>query len=184
MLLASLSNTKLFLEIQVATHDTLLSLLLAQISKRVETFLNRDLEKKARTVYYDAGRKLYFLSAYPIDSTAILTVIDETTTRIINSDYYVWYDEGLIDFYTIPTYNRPKQIAITWTGGYVNTNAVPGDIQLAVIMQTAFVFRRRKDIGLTSISMPDGSISVNAPTELLPEVKAVLKSYRKTPGGK
>jgi hypothetical protein len=52
---------------------------------------------------------------------------------------------------------------------------------MAVIMQTAFIFRRRKDIGLSSISLPDGSISVVAPTELLPEVKAVLKEYRRTP---
>lgn len=184
MLLASLSNTKLFLEITATTYDTLLSLLLAQVSKRVETYLNRDLEKKARTIYYDAGRKLYFLSAYPIDSVLTLTVINDITTQVLNTDYYTWYDEGLIEFYAVPTQTRPKQITITWTGGYANTYAIPADIQMATIMQVAFVFRRRKDIGLASISMPDGSISVNAPTELLPEVKAVLKSYRKTPGMK
>lgn len=184
MLLASLSNTKLFLEITATNYDTLLSLLLAQISKRVETFLNRDLEKKARTTYYDAGRKMYFLSAYPIDSLLTLTIVNDTTTQVLNTDYYAWYDEGLIEFATIPVQTRPKQMTFTWTGGYANTYAVPADIQMAVIMQAAFVFRRRKDIGLTSISMPDGSISVNAPTELLPEVKAVLKSYRKNPGVK
>lgn len=182
MLLAPLSNTKLFLEITATTHDTLLSLLLAQISKRIETFLNRDLEKKARTLYFDAGRKMYFLPAYPIDSSAVLTVVNDTTTQVLNTDYYIWYDEGHIEFTSIPSYTRPKQIAITWTGGYTNTLAVPQDIQMATIMQVAFVFRRRKDIGLSSIQMPDGSLSVNAPTELLPEVKAVLKSYRKTPG--
>lgn len=182
MLLASLTNVKLFLEITHTTHDTLLTLLLTQISKRVETFLNRNMEKAERTQYFNAGRKYYFLPAYPIDSEATLTVTDDGTVQTVDDDYFVWHEDGMIEFDTTPTRTDPKQIAITWTGGYADADAVPADIQMATIMQVAFIFRRRKDIGLNSISLPDGSISVNAPTELLPEVKAVLKSYRKTPG--
>lgn len=182
MQLASLAGTKAFLEIEVSTHDTLLGTLLTQISKRVETFLNRDLEKLARTAYYNAGRKMFFLPAYPIDEALTLTVALDGTTLDKDDDYYVWPDSGCIEFYVTPAYTQPKGIVIAWTGGYADYSTVPADIQMAVIMQTAFVFRRRRDIGLASISMPDGSIGVNAPTELLPEVKRVLKSYRRTPG--
>ena len=183
MLLASLTNLKLFLEITAVTHDTLLTLLLTQISQRVETYLNRNMEKLARTQYFNAGRKYYFLPAYPIDESVTLTVVLDGNTQTKDDDYYVWADKGLIEFETVPTYNEPKQLAITWTGGYVDNATIPADIQMATIMQTAFIFRRRKDIGLSSISLPDGSISVNAPTELLPEVKAILKSHRRSPQG-
>jgi hypothetical protein len=183
MQLASVSDTKAFLEISSATHDTLLDTLLTQISKRVETFLNRELEKKARTAYFNAGRSKYFLPAYPIDSSVGLVVTVDGVAQVYEDNYYVWFDDGYVEFSITPSYTKPRGVVIGWTGGYAAAD-VPADIQMATIMQVSFVFRRRKDIGLSSISLPDGSIGVNAPTELLPEVKSVLKSYRKTPGGR
>jgi len=134
-------------------------------------------------LYADAGRSKYYLPAFPIDLSSTLSVVNDSTTQVINSDFYVWEDSGLIEFTQIPSYNRPKQLSFAWTGGYASVDVLPNDLHLAVILQSSFVFRRRKDIGVSSISLPDGSLSVNTPTELLPEVKSILKQFRRAPGG-
>jgi uncharacterized phiE125 gp8 family phage protein len=148
MQLAPIADVKAFLEITNASYDDLLDMLLTNISKRVESFLNRNLEKAQRTSYFNAGRKKYSLPAYPIDLTSALTVTWAGATQVKDTDYFVWEDSGMIEFLIIPTFYQPKEIVVVWTGGYANAASVPEDLQMAVIMQTAFVFRRRKDIGL------------------------------------
>jgi hypothetical protein len=180
MLLASLSNVKAFLEKTDTAHDDLLTLIITGISARIELYLNRNLEKIARTQYFDAGRRHYFLPAYPIDLTASLIVTLDEAVQTKDDDYYVWENDGLIEFYAAPDYVEPRQISIVWTGGYTAAT-MPSEIQYATMLQSAFIFRRRKDIGVSSISMPDGSLSVNNPTDLLPDVKSLLKSLRRKP---
>lgn len=179
MLLTSVTDVKTFLEITNTAHDSLLTLIVTMVSARIETYLNRNLEKVERTQYFDAGGRYYFLPAYPIDLTAALTITNSDAAQVINSDYYVWETQGLIEFPSPPSYVNPKQIKIVWTGGYATYDVLPQDIQLATVLQSAFVFRRRKDIGLNSVTMPDGSINVNAPTSLLPEVQKILAMWRR-----
>lgn len=179
MLLTSLTDVKLFLEKTDINQDDLLNLVILNVSARIERYLNRLFEKVERTQYFDAGRKYYSLPAYPIDLTAALTVTNSDVAQVVNSDYYVWDDVGAIEFYSEPSYSTPKQIKVIWTGGYATYDLLPQELQFATILQSAFVFRRRKDIGLNSVTMPDGSISVNSPTNLLPEVKQILNSLRR-----
>lgn len=179
MLFTSLTDVKLFLEKVDTSHDDLLNLIILNVSARIEKYLNRLFEKVERTQYFNAGRNYYYLPAYPIDLTAALTVTDSDVVQTVNSDYYVWDDIGMIEFYNAPAFNTPRQIKIIWTGGYASYDLLPQELQYATILQSVFIFKRRKDIGLNSVSMPDGSISVNAPTDLLPEVKQVLQSLRK-----
>jgi len=182
MQLTSLSNVKAFLEKKDSTHDSLINLLLTGVSARIETFLNREMYKEQRTQYFDAGRKMYFLPAYPIDLTATLTVLDGTITQDINDDFYVWEDQGKIEIYSPSLRVQPKQICITWTGGYASSATVPNEIQYATILQTALIFKRRAQIGSNNLSLPDGSISTMVTESLLPEVKSILKGFRRTPG--
>jgi hypothetical protein len=184
MQLASVDDVKYFLEKTDSDHDTLLDLLLTNVSARIEQFLNRKMHKEARTEYFSAGRSIIYLPAYPIDLSAALSVIDSTETLTINDDYYVWEDEGKIEFYSVPLYVEPKQITITWTGGYLTYATVPAAIQHAVILQTSLIFKRRQNIGNSGVSLPDGSISMMVTESLLPEVKDILKSYRRIPGMK
>lgn len=181
--LVTLADMKAFLEIPTAqtTHDALLSTLITRVSARIETFLNRNLEKKARSMYFNAGRKIYFLPAYPIDLASSLSVTYSGTVQTIDDDFFVWEELGKIEFYIETTRTEPKEIYIVWTGGYL-VAGLPEDIVLAATMQTAFVFRRRKDIGVNSIALPDGSLSVNVPINLVPEVKSMLLSHRANPG--
>lgn len=189
--LVSTTDVKDFLEIDRSkiTFDSLLDLLIRSNSKRVETYLNRDLKKESRTKYFNAGRTKYSLSAYPIDTsgttTTALSVYDGSSLLTVNSDYYVWDAEGVIEFYTAPVYCEPRQIKIIWTGGYTEAItgekllSVPDDLRFACLLQTAYVFRRRNELGLQSISLADGSINSVSSGEFIPQVKGILKSYRR-----
>lgn len=193
--LCSLAEIKAFLEIETATttFDALLNSMIKYVSDRIQTFINRNLRKEQRTEYFNAGKRKYYLSAYPVDTSSTITVVLDDTTETINDDYFIWADEGLMEFDWKTSYIEPKQLYITYTGGYASSTvsisgsvedillAVPDGLKYACVLQTAFMFRRRKDIGLSSISMPDGSINTMLAADLLPEVKNILKSMRKAP---
>lgn len=189
MRIVSVKDLKVFLEIPTSDYDELLTMVVGFVSSRIQTFLNRELKKQSRTIYRDAGRKRYFLPAYPIDTSETLTVTYDGTVQTVDDDYYVWSDEGIIEFDTETSYVDPKEVVIVWTGGYIEYGTglalyldVHEDIRFATILQSAFVFRRRKDIGISSMTMPDGSLSMAQTLKLLPEVKELLKPHRRTPG--
>jgi hypothetical protein len=180
--LITLAELKSFIGITALDHDTLLSTCITKVSARVEEFLNRQLEKKARTQYFDAGRKNYFLPAYPIDLAAALTVVNYTTTQVLDTNYYVWEDAGKVEFYTAPIKVVPKQIKITWTGGYASSVTIPDPIKLGMLMQCSFLFRKKDTIGVQSVSMPDGSLAISGSFDLLNDVKKVMHTYRRSAG--
>jgi len=199
-MLTSLATVKAFLEIESdkTDFDSLLVTTIKFVSDRIQTFLNRKLEKAERTQYFQAGRKTYFLDAYPIDSTASVTVTLDDTVQTTNDDYWVWPDLGTMEFNYAPSYIEPRQLYVTYTGGYAATDTavgmsgistitetvlleVPDSLAYACMLQSAFVFRRRKDIGISSMSLPDGSFNTMYAADLLPEVKNILRMYRKIP---
>ncbi len=192
MRLVSLVDVKVFLEKTDADQDELLGLIIDHVSGWIEEYLNRKLTKESRTVYRDAGKRYYYLSAYPIDESATLTVTYDGVLQTKNTDYFVRADDGLIEFhkFAISTYDDPKEMVIVWTGGYASAGSddseclsVPMTIQEAALRQCVYNFRRRKDIGLSSVSMPDGSVSKSPINSfLLPEVKDLLKNYRRPAG--
>ena len=187
MKLISLDNLKAFIEKTDNQHDAILTLIVEQVSQRLETALNRKLSKAARTEKFNGGRQRYYVSAYPIDLAQPLTVSVEGTTKTKDVDYWVEEESGLIEFWLETVYSKPMGVSVVYTGGYAvdgttSVVAVPDDLKRACYMQCAFDFKRRKDLGLNSVTMPDGSVSVESPAELLPEVKAIIKSQRKFPG--
>jgi hypothetical protein len=55
---------------------------------------------------------------------------------------------------------------------------LPEDLEAAIAQQVAYDFRRRKDLGLISVTMIDGSIQKKSTDKWLPDVELVLKKYR------
>jgi len=182
-------DLKTFLGVETTNQDAVLDMFNDLVSSRIESWLNRTLKKDKYDQFFNSGRRHYYLPAYPIDTTETLTVTYSGSEQTLNSDYFVWENEGLIEFYVEPAYIQPKEIEIAWTGGYEEVTSggnayltgLPDAIVLAAMIQIAFSFRRRKDIGLVSVSMPDGSITKNAPLKLLEEVKEILSPYRRAP---
>jgi len=185
--LVSKDTVKLFLDIALTdtNYDSLIITLIQLVSDRIQLFLNRELAAIERIDYFEAGRRKYYVSAYPILNPTTLTVALDTNIQTNNEEYFVREDVGLIEFEFKTCYVEPKEIKITYIGGYTETLGVlnvPDALKYACLLQTAFVFRRRKDIGMNSISMPDGSMATMFSGDLLPEVKNVLKGFRKSPG--
>lgn len=184
MKLCSVSDLKAYLEKTDNQHDTLLGIIVDQVSQRIETALNRKLLKTSRTEYFNGGRRLYYLAAYPVDLATTFTVAVENVAKVRDSDYYVDANSGLVEFWLETNFTKPRGVVITYTGGFAldtttQVLSVPDDLKRAALLQATFDFRRRKDIGLSSVTMPDGSVNVESPASLLPEVKSILKSYRK-----
>jgi hypothetical protein len=86
----------------------------------------------------------------------------------------------------------PQALKVAYTGGYHQPvgegeqppegyTPVPDDLEMAVRSQVAYDFRRRRDIGLESVSFPDGSIQKMSSGEFLSSVKQVLDRYRIRP---
>ena len=192
MRLISLTDLKSFLEKTDTVNDQLLSGIIERVSSVIEKYLNRYLLKATRTVSRNAGRRYYYLPAYPIDEVAILTVTYAGVAQTKDTQFFVRAVDGLIEFQqnSIPVYTNPKEVVINWTGGYAASGEsdtecldVDDDLKEAALRQSAYNFRRRRDIGVSSVSMPDGSIS-KSPIDsfLLPEVKGLLVNYRRPAG--
>lgn len=188
MKLVTIADMKTYLEISSSNFDDLLTLIVEDISSRIQHFTNRYLKKEERTEYFDVrnSRRDFQLKAYPIDLDEDFTASQYGIEDTINSDYYVYEQSGVVRYYTPRNNcNEPKCLSVTYSGGYdeiivgsETVISVPDDIRRACSRQVQFEFRRRKDIGVQSVTTPDGSISRAVSNEFLPEVENTLKSYR------
>jgi len=195
--LTTLTRVKALLEQPEDDWDGLITDLIGAVSQRCASYCNRDFENKSRVEYHDGGGLYLYLKGLPV---AIISSIH-------GSDTWEWDAGNLIpagDYQLLPAgmaayrYGAwpygPKALKVTYTGGYdalfegdglpsEGYNPPPDDLEMAARTQVAYDFRRRKDIGLESVSFPDGSIQKVNSGEFLPSVKAVLDRYRIRPYG-
>jgi hypothetical protein len=165
--------------------DTMITTLIEQISALIEKELKRELKAQERTKYFDSGRSIYALDSYPIiiaeESPFTVTLNDEAVTK--DDDYYLDEDLGVIEFWGGTGTRWPRAVKVVYTGGYTEGEdgvlAVPDYLKHACLMQVAFEFKRREDLGLSGVSMPGGSVSTYQPADLLPEVKGIIKNNRR-----
>lgn len=204
MLFATLIELKTLLEMDLTKtttdKDTSLTLLLTGMAARFQTVCNRKFLKEERVEYFNGGKKFYFLSAVPLVLPTVITpasgaptILDPITFEsygqnlILDTDYYIWEDQGKIEVaYEIAT-SWPKCVKITYTGGYDEENGVvlvPEDLKTAYLQQCSHEWLRRKNMMGESITMPDGSINLRQGmvTALLPQVQSVIDCYRLFPG--
>jgi hypothetical protein len=60
---------------------------------------------------------------------------------------------------------------------YSEESELTSVIESAIMKQVAYEFNRRRDLGLTSVTAPDGTQSRFANDDWLPDVKATLDRY-------
>ena len=85
--------------------------------------------------------------------------------------------------------DRPASVSgrVTYNGGYLlpGTAPVPGaltlpdDLEQACIEQVAYWYQRRAQLGLMSVSNDSGIVQQFQSSDLLPQVRAVLKHYER-----
>jgi hypothetical protein len=178
-------NLKIYVKVpEKQRDDKIFDIIIDQVSARIQTALNRTLTEAEYTELYNAGKKFYFLKAFPLNMGTPPVVTVAGNTKVKDTDYFVWDQEGLIEFDVAPVYAKPQEVQIVYTGGYTATSgilAVPDDLKRACMIQSAHDYKRRDELGLSAVRMGDGSVNVQTKTELLPEVVSILKSYRARP---
>jgi hypothetical protein len=183
--LTTLSQVKALLELTEADWDGLLEEVIAAVSERAGTYCNRDFEHKERLEYHDGGSWYLYLKGLPVVEVASVhgsDIWEWDGGNLVPADHYQLLNAGMVAYRFGTWPYGQKALKVTYTGGYAE-DAVPADLEMAVRTQVAYDFKRRKDIGLESVSFPDGSIQKISSGEFLSSVKQVLDRYRIRPHG-
>jgi hypothetical protein len=169
----------------VDTYDSMIERLINAVSEQIEKYCDREFldSESDVTEYYDGDGSISRIVIRRPPITSVTSVHDDTDrtygadTLIASTDYVVYNDTGSIVL-DGSTFSRGlKNIKIIYQGGYT-TSTIPSDLNLACILQCAFMFQRRKELGLTSVSGSSGTITKYAPIKLLPATKQLLNPYR------
>ena len=186
--LCTLNELKQYIEgmPNVDRYDYILSTLITSVSKRFESYCNRIWDNNSGndvTEYFSGDGSTDFVIVKRVPIASITTLHDDPDREynsddlIAAADYTYYADEGRIQLDGIRFLKGLNNVKVTYKGGYT-VATVPGDLKLACILQTTFVFKMRDKLGISSISSQAGSVSMYSPVELLPEVKQTLDLYK------
>ena len=195
--LTTMAKVKALLELTETDWDGLIDELIVAVSERCASYCNRDFENRTRVEYHDGGGRYLYLSGMPVVGS-ISSIYGSDTWEwasgdLIGADDYFLHASGMVGYrYGAWPYGS-KALKVTYIGGYstfstggilpAGYNPPPDDLEMAARTQVAYDFNRRKDVGLESVSFPDGTIQKVSSGEFLPSVKAVLNWYRIRPHG-
>jgi len=167
-------------------HDAVLTQILEDVSARMAHALNRELRRATYTEYFRTPCNFLSLRARPVVSVTSITYYD---TALGSDLYSVNLEYGFVYFIDwVTNVETDRQLKVIYIGGYEYATGVgveselltaTGDLHLvqiqgAVRKQTVFEYSRRKELGLTSVSMPSGSVGKVQPSMWLAEVLDVI----------
>lgn len=191
MQLAQLDSIKLRLSIDPddVQYDAILSRMLDRTSQDAERMMNRTVLSAARTTTHDwlPGRMSISLAAYPVTTITDVRVDESrvfgTDTIIDSTTYYVETASGLLYFDVDQPCGRGI-VRVSATGGMAATTsafvAAYPDIADAVAERVCLLWQRRSEIGLTSVSGSQGSIS-RISDDWPSQSRATILAYRRVP---
>jgi hypothetical protein len=192
--ICTLADVKDRLGITSTDYDLVISRIISGIGSLFDTVTGRSLIVNAADVteYYKGLSPLLVVKRYPIVSiTSITEALDydfsNATALVANTDYRLTDDGAGGILHRIYTYwpDVPDAVQVVYRGGYCSAGQTPGsgetampnDLREAAIEQASFIFKRKDDIGLTSVAFDGGSIGKSSPMKLLPMVEQTLKPY-------
>lgn len=192
MLLTTKENVKALLKISSTDEDAVLVALASSVSKELEGYLDRELEIKARTIYFDVeeNQSVFSLPAYPITALECWNDTGRTfpaISKVDPSNFTFLGDDGTLKFDaycgTGLLVSGSRVLKITYTGGLAADQAALQtnfpDLEMAARIQAAFIYKKKDKLGLGAESVGGGSISVADALELQPEVKSILDGYKR-----
>src|SRR5436190_22939811 len=176
------------------TYDALLTNAINAVSARFDKECSRTL---ARTVgltdEFDPRDTELPVSCYPVESvTKFETKSNETDGWLEQTGINYLIRGQCVVSLSIPINYQPSTInlpvaRVTYTGGYVlpgdtpsaGQAALPDDLEQAAVEQVAYWFRNRDTTGLLRSWPHDGVYESFLQSDLLLEVRAVLKRYER-----
>lgn len=169
------------------TFDELIDVYMAAVGTTFENYCNRKFLVNTYTEYFKGAGEYLFLQETPVRQVNNIWVDwdseFEEADKLLASDF-VMFPDGRIWSQLFPSGLNPMTIKIEYEGGYDSVETlngdypIPYDLKLAFIRQVQYDVKRRKDIGLTSVTFKDGNINKMPLVELLPQVASTLDYYR------
>jgi hypothetical protein len=171
---------------------------IAEVSARAGGFCNWTFKREERVSHHDGGGRYLYLNALPVQE--ILEVLYsfswewEAATVYGPADYALINPKsGLVGFKWGYWPEGAKALRVKFVGGYDPAPAegetppagytpVPADLEGAICQQVVYEWRRRNDVGIRAVSLPDGTINKMDVGEWLESVEKTLKRYRIRPG--
>jgi len=170
--LVSYADLKSLLDLEEAliTSYPALGVIRESVTSAFESFTGRLFESKERTdtIYISNPTQMIALPAIPVASVSSLVV-----TFYETSETYTEHGGYEITRYGVKLTSSVQncKIVITYTGGI---STVPDNLERAALLQTAYEFQSKDQIGAESVTTEGGS--VNRPAlGLLKEVQRLLK---------
>ncbi len=194
-MLAKLSDLKLWFKLTDTVDDVLLTKLLVGLGKKAMRDCNRIFERQvSRTETRDGGSEDIWTDLVTIET---VTSVKEASNLdfagvddlVENSDYYVDKEKGKLHrMGDIRWLSGRYTVRYIYTGGWLDpattpvpagAELVPDDVQDAIVTQARFLWKRKEDIGLTSVGAGGGSWTIVQKTPWLPEVWDVLSKLKR-----
>src|SRR6267143_1949790 len=175
-------------------YDTLLTNAIKGVSTRFDKECNRTLSRTINALQeFSADETEVRLATHPLESVTKFELKENETDGWVQqtSVVYLLRDNCVISisqpFSLQPSAANPPVARVTYTGGYVTPGttpsagqtALPDDLEQAAVEQVAFWFRNRDTTGLIRSWPHDGTYQVFLQSDLLLEVRAVLKKYER-----
>lgn len=185
----SLQQTKVYLDIDAATDDALLTDLIRRAGALIDTHCRRTFEAPlATTRYFDPtdarivrGARLYLDK----DLCQIVTITNGDDEEVVAADY-VTEPRNETPYYAITlrsqsgltwTYDDDSENAISINGFWAYSVAPPDDIVQACVRASAWLYKQR-DGAFGQTARPEIGI-IETPLALPPDVRELLKPYRR-----
>lgn len=176
--LATVNDITNFLGIQSPTDRDLLEDLINNVSASIESYCDRKFLSRSFTEYHD-GLNISRIYPYQYPITTISGIWEDagwswdSTTLITSSNYRIDNSARFVVFNDYNPMIDEENIKIIYTAGYAT---IPYDIRQACIQEVVRLYKRRKSIDVSAISMADGSVNV-LNDDLLPTTKRILSVY-------
>jgi len=195
--LCTLDDIKARLGIVNTDSDDIIGDVISGVTSMFETYCDRPLIAPAQDVteYYSGVGDYLQVRRYPLIAIATLKEsysynFASATAMTANTDYRILNDgnNGVIMRMYVAWSQFPDSVQIIYRGGYCAAGVTPGDgehqlpddLREAAIQQVCLVYKRKDDIGLSSVTFDGSAMQKNEKIDLLPLVKATLKKYRRT----
>jgi hypothetical protein len=176
--------------INTEDYDEVLTMILNGLGETFSKQCNRLFVANTYTELFKGGGEYLWLRENPIRQINNIWVDEDAEwgdSSIINPADYLLMDEGKIWslYFTVrPLYYSSPTIKVEYEGGYDPLEvidgdySIPADLKLAFVRQAQYDLKRRKDMGIATVTFKDGNVIKQPLVEMLPQVETVIQRYR------